>query len=292
MPDAGGSPAREVFRSSGAVVLALAWLVLAVVVLADLAVQGQDRTGLVAAVLVVAVSGYVYGCAWRPRVVADAEGITLVNPLREHWVPWRAVVKVDAPGALRIHCLPAPGAAKGKVLYSWAVQNSPRAAMRASRRAGRPEPVFGYRRGAGLGRAAGYQRPGAYGAGGYARGDGQAGYGRGDSPGAPAAVLAAQRLEALARRAGAPLGDPGAAGERTVAGPAAVAGQATVPGDAVVAGQATVPGDAAVAGQGAVPAGAADGASREWPRPLARWSWGPIAAMAVPTLALVVVVLV
>jgi hypothetical protein len=275
MPDAGGSPAREVFRSSGAVVLALAWLVLAVVVLADLAVQGRDRTGLVAAVLVVAVSGYVYGCAWRPRVVADAEGITLVNPLREHWVPWRAVVKVDAPGALRIHCLPAPGAAKGKVLYSWAVQNSPRAAMRASRRAGRPEPVFGYRRGAGLGRAAGYQRPGAYGA---------EGYGRGDSPAVPAAILAAQRLEALARRAGAPLGDPGAAGE--------AAAEGTVAGPAAAAGQATVPEGAAVAGQGAVPVGAAAGTSREWPRPLARWSWGPIAAMAVPTLAVVVVALV
>src|SRR5262249_56372605 len=45
-----------------------------------------------------------------------------------------AVVKVDVVNAVRVHCTPAPGADRGKVLYSWAVQSSPRSARRAAMR--------------------------------------------------------------------------------------------------------------------------------------------------------------
>jgi len=115
--------------------LSWAWLVLAVILLIDLAVQSRSRIGLDGAALVLAISGIVYGCAWRPRVVADAGGLTLVNPLREYRVPWGAVARVDSAHALQIHCTPAAGASRGKVLSSWAVQRSPRSAMRPARRA-------------------------------------------------------------------------------------------------------------------------------------------------------------
>jgi Bacterial PH domain len=105
------------------------------------------------AVLVIVISGVVYACAWRPRIVADAAGVTVANPLRDHVVPWGAVAKVDVVNAVRVHCAPAgalagdpitgPGGAQpsgapgGKVVYSWAVQSSPRSSMRATRRARR-----------------------------------------------------------------------------------------------------------------------------------------------------------
>lgn len=122
------------FRSPGSIILSFGWLVLAVIVLIDLAVQGHTRSGLIGAFLVLAISGIVYGCAWRPRIVADADGITLVNPLREFRIPWGSVVKVDAIHALQVHCAPAAGSPGGTVASSWAIQSSPRSALRASRR--------------------------------------------------------------------------------------------------------------------------------------------------------------
>ncbi len=125
---------REVFRSAGSTILSWAWFVVAVIVLVDLAVQGRDHAALVAAAAVVAITGVVYSCAWRPRIVADSTGITVVNPVRDHQVPWAAVAKVDVVNAVRVHCTPAPGAARGKILYSWAVQSSPRSARRTALR--------------------------------------------------------------------------------------------------------------------------------------------------------------
>ena len=122
---------REVFRSPGSVVLSWAWFVVAVIILIDLAVQGRDHAAVVTAVLVIAITGVVYSCAWRPRIVADSGGITIANPLRDHRVPWAAVAKVDVVNAVRVHCTPAAG---GKILYSWAVQTSPKATRRAARR--------------------------------------------------------------------------------------------------------------------------------------------------------------
>jgi Bacterial PH domain len=132
--DPGGD--REVFRSAGSIVLSCAWLVVAVIILIDLAVQGRDRDAVITAVLVIAISTVVYGLAWRPRIVADSRGITVANPLRDHLVPWGAVANVDVVNTVRVHCTPAPGADRGKIIYSWAVQSSHTSARRAARRAG------------------------------------------------------------------------------------------------------------------------------------------------------------
>ena len=130
---------REVFRSPGSLILSWVWVVIAIVALIDLAVQARDQSAVVMAVLVVAVTGAVYACALRPRIVADAKGITVENPLRDHHVPWGAVERVDAVNAVAVHCVAAPGAAKGKVVHSWAVQSSPRSAQRAQFRARRAQ---------------------------------------------------------------------------------------------------------------------------------------------------------
>ena len=125
---------REVFRSAGSSVLSWAWFIVAVIVLVDLAVQGRDHAAVVTAVLVVAITGVVYACAWRPKIVADSSGIAVINPVRDYQVPWPAVSKVDVVNAVRVHCEPAPGAARGKVIYSWAVQSSPRSTRKAALR--------------------------------------------------------------------------------------------------------------------------------------------------------------
>jgi hypothetical protein len=202
---------REVFRSTGSLILWWLWAVFAAVTLVDLIVQGSGHSAVIMGVLVVAITGLVYGCAFRPRIVADAGGITVDNPLRDHRVPWGTVEKVDAVHAVRVHCAPAPGASKGKIINSWAVQSSPRAARAADYRSRRQA-----RR---LGQAPGYGRYPA---------EAQEALRR-----SPAETIARQLEERVSREHGA-----GAAG-----GP-----------------------------------------------PEARWAWVAIAVMAVPLLALIVVV--
>jgi hypothetical protein len=141
---------REVFRSAGSLILWWLWVVFAAVAVIDLIVQGSGHSAVIMAVLVAAITGLVYGCAFRPRIVADSGGITVENPLRDHRVPWGAVEKVDAVHAVRVHCAPAPGASKGQIVNSWAVQSSPRATRAAEYRSRRQAKR--------MGRPAGYGR--------------------------------------------------------------------------------------------------------------------------------------
>jgi hypothetical protein len=135
---------RQVFRSAGSVVLWWAWLVFAAASLVGVALGGHGHSAAVAAVSLVAITGVMYGCALRPRIVADENGINVLNPLRGHAAPWAAVTKVDLVYAIRVHCAPAPGAPRGKIIYSWAVQSSPRAKRRNAARGRRgPQPPAG-----------------------------------------------------------------------------------------------------------------------------------------------------
>jgi hypothetical protein len=272
---------REVFRGAGSTVLSWAWFVLALIILVDLAAQGRDRTALVAAVAVLAITGIVFSCAWRPRIVADSSGITVVNPVRDHRVPWVAVAKVDVVNAVRVHCAPAPGIPRGKVLYSWAVQSSPRSARRAARR----HNVSGQPRGRLTPRPRSPQPP----PGAVPR------YGEIPEPARDAldrssAEFTAGRLaeraqharQAAARAAGPQFPEAHAGATRpadeqagTGPGPEGQAAEAeTAPG--------TPAGDAAPSGVQAVTAAAA---------PVARWAWMPIAAMIAPLALLLLVVL-
>jgi hypothetical protein len=226
---------RQVYRTSGSLVAWWAWTAFAVVLLVVLGLRHRDHTGLVTAFVVVAITGIMYACALRPRIVADAAGITVVNPLRVHEVPWPAVTQVDLVHNVRVHYR-APGGDKPggeKIVHSWAVQSTGRSqtrselrARRAARRGMTPQP-------------------------GHAR-----------LPDAAQAALAGSAAEFIARQL-----DERARVQRS----SAAASSAAEPA-------------AAAAGSGGTP---------DSP-PLAaqvRWSWGPIAAMVVPLLILLVVTL-
>src|SRR5882757_5065435 len=106
---------RQVYRTTGSLVAWWAWTAFAVVVLVVLALRHHDHTALVTAVLIVAITGIMYACALRPRIVADDAGVTVVNPLREHVLPWSAVTQVDLKHNVRVHYrgpAPEPGYAR------------------------------------------------------------------------------------------------------------------------------------------------------------------------------------
>jgi hypothetical protein len=261
---------RQVYRTSGSLVAWWAWVALAVVLLVVLAFGRRDHAALVTASVVVVITGIVYACALRPRIVADAAGSTVVNPLRTHEVPWAAVTQVDLVQNVRVHYRIPGGGTRGggtpsggtrgggtpggeKIVHSWAVQSTGRSktrselrARRAARRGTAPEP-------------------------GYAR-----------LPDAAQAALAGSAAEFIARQL-----DERARVQNTAAAEPAAAREPGPAGGAA---------SAADAGSGGAPdASAAPGAA---PAPdvapaavQVRWSWGPIAAMVVPLLILLALTL-
>ncbi|HWG62931.1 MAG TPA: PH domain-containing protein [Streptosporangiaceae bacterium] len=128
------STERQVYRTTGSVILWWAWLVFAAASLVALTLAGHGRGAVVTAVVLVAVTGVAYACALRPRIIAGPDGITVVNPLREHTLPWAAVTRVDLTDAVRVHYRPTVMADREKIVHSWAVQSPRRArAIRQTR---------------------------------------------------------------------------------------------------------------------------------------------------------------
>lgn len=146
----------QVFRSPTALIVWVVWLLFAVANGIDLAVQGRDHESVVAAAVLLLATGVVYVTAQRPRIVADDDGVTVRNPLRDHRIGWPAVTGVDLADLIRVHCewpgppsAGSPGAHR-KIISAWAVHHSRRrqftADAKSRRAAARPgRPPLGYR---------------------------------------------------------------------------------------------------------------------------------------------------
>jgi hypothetical protein len=130
----GGSVAaaseRKVFRLPGAVIAWWGWVVVALFCLIDMAVTGRDHTSAEIALTVALITGVMYACALRPRVVTDSAGITVQNPIRDHRVPWGSVSSIDLAESVRVHTMREPGAKREKTIHSWALYAQPRSKIR------------------------------------------------------------------------------------------------------------------------------------------------------------------
>jgi hypothetical protein len=121
----------KTFRLPGAPVAWWVWVIFAVACLIDVAATGRNHTAAEIAATLVFITGLVYACALRPRVVADSSGIIVMNPLRDHRIPWGSVAGVDLKESVRVHCVKEPEAKRGKVIHSWALYAQRRSKMRA-----------------------------------------------------------------------------------------------------------------------------------------------------------------
>jgi len=121
------------FRSPTALIV---WVVIVLFVVGnwiDLAVQGRDHLSVVAAAVLLLGAGVAYVTAQRPRIIADDAGVTVRNPLRDHRIGWAGVTEIDLVDLLRVHCAwgGPPGAAPAdrehhKVISAWAIHYSQR----------------------------------------------------------------------------------------------------------------------------------------------------------------------
>jgi Bacterial PH domain len=134
-------PNREVFRLAAPLILWWVWLAFAVANVADFAIQGAPgRFAIVVSAILVAITGLAYALALRPRVIAEPPGLTIVNPFRDHHVPWAAITAVDTGDWVRVHyaagqprsAIP-PSSAASKAVSCWALYVSARTKRRAAR---------------------------------------------------------------------------------------------------------------------------------------------------------------
>ena len=120
-------PVRETYRLAPPVVLWWVWLAFVAANVADWAVQGTSAgLALTVGAIMLAVTGAAYALALRPRVVADEEGITVLNPFRDHRVPWTAVRDVDTAEWVLVRT------AGDKTICCWALYVSARSRRSAS----------------------------------------------------------------------------------------------------------------------------------------------------------------
>ncbi|HEY6297590.1 MAG TPA: PH domain-containing protein [Streptosporangiaceae bacterium] len=145
-----GVPAvgRDVYRLGTPVVLWWVWVAFAAANIIDLAVQRtQVHTELVIDAIVLLITGFAYALALRPRVVADQAGVTVVNPFRDHHVPWAVIQGVDTGDWVKVHrtrdgSAVTPVDVPGKAIECWALYLSART-KRKEARPGPPRPRSG-----------------------------------------------------------------------------------------------------------------------------------------------------
>lgn len=130
-----------VFRLIPPLVLWWAWIAFAVFNAVDLVVQSPDWFSLKVGIAILTVTGIMYACAFRPKVVSDDGGLTIRNPFRDYRVPWGGVAGVYLGDSVEIQC-GRPDRDQDKTIYSWALYSPRRKRAKAELRQG-----FGSRRG-------------------------------------------------------------------------------------------------------------------------------------------------
>ncbi|RKS05580.1 PH (Pleckstrin Homology) domain-containing protein [Nocardiopsis sp. Huas11] len=107
--------------------MAGAWVVVALLLLLDVLVRGEGREAWIAGSVLAASVAIVYLVWLRPRVVVTERGLRVINPLRETFVPWTAVLWVDVTDVLRVHT-------RQTIVRSWPLRETKRAKVRDNMR--------------------------------------------------------------------------------------------------------------------------------------------------------------
>jgi hypothetical protein len=126
---------RTIFRLMPPLVLWWVWVAFALANIIDLAIQSHSWFAVQVTAVLLVVTGLMYVCTLRPRVISDDAGLTVLNPFRDYRVPWGGVAGVYLGDSVEIQCeRPAPK--PEKTVYSWALYSPRRSRARAELRSG------------------------------------------------------------------------------------------------------------------------------------------------------------
>ncbi|WP_440104886.1 PH domain-containing protein [Streptosporangium sp. H16] len=130
---------KQVFRSTLATVVGWVWMAFAAFNMVDLIARYSGQASMVAAAVLGVLTALVFVTCLRPAVILSEDGVLVRNPLRNTFVPWRAVDEVTASHSITI-------ASGGGRVRCWVPQASAReraAAARRGRSASAPVPARG-----------------------------------------------------------------------------------------------------------------------------------------------------
>jgi hypothetical protein len=128
--------AAVVLKSPGAAIVWWVWLLFAAANLIDLAVQGHDHLSLVAALILLLITGVAYVTARRPGIAIGDNALTIVNALRDHRIDWATITMADTTELLRVRCeWPDGEQTRRRAIYSWAIHTPRRKQLAAELRA-------------------------------------------------------------------------------------------------------------------------------------------------------------
>ncbi|MFC6080767.1 hypothetical protein [Sphaerisporangium aureirubrum] len=117
----------QIFRSTTAWVLGWLWVAFAAFNAVDLVLNGRIPSALVAgAVLAVLTAAVFIGCL-RPGILPREDGILVRNPLRNVFIPWKAVDNIHVSHAIIID-------SGDESIRCWTPQASARERAKATRR--------------------------------------------------------------------------------------------------------------------------------------------------------------
>lgn len=133
---------RTIFRRGTPFVVWWVWVAFAIFNIAQIAIPDHDYFSLELTAGLLVVTGLMYACALRPRVIADEDGVLVHNPFRDHRVRWGALNGVYLGDSVEFGCArPAPK--KDKTIYCWALYSGRRSRLKSQLRAERSQARYG-----------------------------------------------------------------------------------------------------------------------------------------------------
>ena len=112
------------------------WVAFAAANLIDIAVQSHGHSGATYGSILLLATGVAYATAFKPRMIAGRESLTIRNPLRDWQVPWNSIERVALGDSLEVFCEWRDGIhSQNKKLYAWAIHTPRRSRARAELRA-------------------------------------------------------------------------------------------------------------------------------------------------------------
>lgn len=131
-----GADGRTVFRRGTPFVVWWVWVAFAIFNLAEIAIPDHDYFSLEVTAGVLVVTGIMYACTLRPRVLADDDGVVVLNPFQDHRIRWGALNGVYLGDSVELGCARrAPK--KEKTVYCWALYSGRRSRFKSQLRSER-----------------------------------------------------------------------------------------------------------------------------------------------------------
>jgi Bacterial PH domain len=127
---------RTIFRRGTPFIIWWVWVAFAIYNVAQIAIPDHDYFSLELTAGLLAVTAVMYACTVRPRVLADEQGVLVLNPYRDHRVRWGALTGVYLGDSVELGCA-RPTPQKEKTIYCWALYSGRRSRMRSQLRADR-----------------------------------------------------------------------------------------------------------------------------------------------------------